>query len=531
MRQPQLLDDGAHVLVTILPQGAQTQDDSDIVAVSIPGGERRVLVHSGTDGHLLPGGQLVYIHDATLLAIAVDMKRLEPRGGPVSVVEGVDETNVSGAGQFAIADNGTLVYVPGSSLGGQRTLVWVDWQGHEEPIPAKPRAYKYPRLSPDGKQIVVDSVDEENDIWVWDLARESLSRLTFGPAVDSYPVWTRDGRQIVYETSDSDRSGAILRRAADGTGAAEPLVKGGVNPHPLALSPDGKLLVYGDVGSATGTDLMVVPLDPLGAAKPLLNSPFEERNGDVSPDGRWIAYTSNESGGVTNVFVRPFPAVDTGKWQVITAGGSVPAWSRKRPGVVLCLGASRRPASARGHSNTGDSCRRQLHLRQAGSALLAGHLLQQRGPHVRRLARRPAFPDAQVGHGHRAPSQSHRRVKLGGRAARSRDREVDAPISLNRPSPAGPCQRQGGAARPPWRDRDVTRLISQDLQWFTGIDARDAGAAKRLNLPRLSQSKLPLLRAFDLPAPPQGRLGELCPTRRSMRPRIATRTLALSSAC
>lgn len=327
VRQPQLLDDGAHLLVTIEPLGAQTQDDSDIVVVSIPSGERHVLVHSGTDGHLLLSGQLVYIHDATLLAIAVDMKRLEPRGGPVSVIEGVSEANVSGAGQFAIADNGTLVYLPGGSSGARRTLTWVDRQGHEEPIPAKSHAYRYPRLSPDGKQIAVDSVDEENDIWVWDLARESLSRLTFGPARDSYPIWTRDSRRILYDTSDVDGSGTIFRRAADGTGAAEALVKG-VSPLPLSMSPDGRMLVYADVGSATGSDLMALPLDPPGAAKPLLNSPFEERNGDVSPDGRWIAYTSNESSGVTNVFVRPFPAVDTGKWQVTTAGGSAPLWSR-----------------------------------------------------------------------------------------------------------------------------------------------------------------------------------------------------------
>jgi len=236
VRQPRLLDDGTHLLVTLQPPSAQTQDDSDIVLITIASGERRVLVHGGTDGYLLASGQLVYIHDGTLLAIAIDMKRLETRGGPVSVIEGVTEVNTSGAGQFAIADNGTLAFVPGTSTGAQRTLVWVDRKGHEEPIPLKPRSYRYPRLSPDGKQIAIDSTDEDTDIWIWDLARESLSRVTFGAARDQYPVWTADSRRIFYETLTSDGSGGLFRRAADGTGDAEPVLKDGVNPLPQSLS-------------------------------------------------------------------------------------------------------------------------------------------------------------------------------------------------------------------------------------------------------------------------------------------------------
>jgi len=327
VQQPQLLDDGSHLLVTLQPQSAQSQDDSDIAVVSIGSGERHVLVHGGTDGHLLPSGQLVYIRDAKLFAVAVDMKRFDALGGQVSVVEGVNEVNTSGAGQFAIADNGTLIFVPGSSTGLLRSVVWVDRKGQESPIPAiKPRAYRFPRLSPDGKLIALDSVDEESDIWIFDVLRESLSRLTFGAARDEYPVWM-DNRRIIYSSSDSATGGAIFRRAADSTGDVETLLKGGVNPAPQAVSPDGKTLVFRETVSGMGTDLLALPLDPPGPAKPLISDRFEERVADVSPDGRWIVFTSNEAGGVTNVFVKPFPAVGTGKWQITTTGGSNPKWS------------------------------------------------------------------------------------------------------------------------------------------------------------------------------------------------------------
>ena len=328
VRQPQLLDDGVHLLMTVEPRGAKTQDDSDIVVQSLTSGERKLLVHGGTDAHLLSTGHLVYIQDATLFAVAIDTKRFEVRGGSVPIVEGVHEQPPSGAGQFAIADNGTLVFAPGSALSAQRTLVWVDRQGQEAPIPATPRAYGYPRLSPDGKQIAVESRDDEDDVWIWDLAREALTRLTFGPALDHYPVWTSDSRRVIYQTLDSSGS-TIFRKAADGTGTAERLAQSTLDLLPESLSPDGKQLVARETERGkTGIDLLLLPLDPAGRAKPLIQTNFDELNGEVSPDGRWIAYQSNESGQQMDVFVRPFPAVDTGKWQVTSGGGWEPLWSR-----------------------------------------------------------------------------------------------------------------------------------------------------------------------------------------------------------
>ena len=125
-----------------------------------------------------------------------------------------------------VAGDGTLVYVSGgvAGAGAQRTLVWVDRQGRETPIPAPPRAYPFPRLSPDGTQIAVIANDQELDIWVWDLGRTTLTRVTFDPGIDSNPVWTPDGRRLIF---NSERVGArnLFWQAADGTGAVERLTE------------------------------------------------------------------------------------------------------------------------------------------------------------------------------------------------------------------------------------------------------------------------------------------------------------------
>ncbi|MBI3403251.1 MAG: PD40 domain-containing protein [Acidobacteria bacterium] len=234
-------------------------------------------------------------------------------------------TKSTGAVDFSVSRNGSLAYISGDAQGAL-TLVWVDRGGHEEPVGAPPRSYVYLRLSPDGQRVALDIRDQENDVWIWDFARRVLTRLTTDPSLDQFPIWTPDGRRIVFASS---RAGApnLLWQAADGTGGVERLTTSQGVQYPWAFTPDGKSLVIRDTDPTTLMDVSVISMEGNHSSKPLIRTPFNEQNAEISPDGRWIAYQSNES-SQEQVHVRPFPAVEAGHWQVSTGGGTRPVWAR-----------------------------------------------------------------------------------------------------------------------------------------------------------------------------------------------------------
>lgn len=189
-----------------------------------------------------------------------------------------------------------------------------------------PTAYTSARISPDGTRVAPDARDQQSDIWIWNFARETLTRLTTDPSVDFAPIWTRDGRRIVFSSSRVSPN-TLFVQAADGTGGTERLTEGTETHVPNAFSPDGRRLIFRvDSGTATGQDLRMLVLDGEPRIMPLIQSPFNERNAEISPDGKWIAFQSNES-GTDEVYVRPFPDVESGRWQMSTTGGFSPAWA------------------------------------------------------------------------------------------------------------------------------------------------------------------------------------------------------------
>jgi Tol biopolymer transport system component len=153
-----------------------------------------------------------------------------------------------------------------------------------------------------------------------------MTRLTFDPGLDSDPIWTADGGRIVYASA---RAGAtnIFWQSADGTGSAEGLTKGPNYQLPGSVTPDGRLLIFREGVGARAVDLRVLTLDERRETRPLLQAALPVANGEMSPDGRWLAYQSDESGR-PEIFVRPFPDVNGGRWQVSTTGGTRPAWAR-----------------------------------------------------------------------------------------------------------------------------------------------------------------------------------------------------------
>jgi len=325
---PEILPGGHAVLFTITSQSGGL-DTARVAVRDLRTGTQKVLLRGGSHGHYVASGHLVYVAAGTLRAIPFDLNRLETHGTAVPVLSRL-AAKATGTADLAVAADGTLVYLdaPASFTANARTLVWVDRSGKEEPVAAPPRTYVTPRTSPDGTRVALSSLDEEQDLWIWDLRRAMLTRQTVDPGQDWFPVWTPDGRRIIFSSSRSGQFN-IWWQAADGTGTAERLTTNDhVQQFVTGITPDGKAVVFAEVGLSTmGVDLLQLVLDGTHRVTPLLQTKFDERNGIVSPDGRWLAYESNSSGRF-EIYVRPFPNVGGGQWQVSTTGATRPLWAR-----------------------------------------------------------------------------------------------------------------------------------------------------------------------------------------------------------
>jgi len=314
-RWPEVLPDGQAVVFEVARRGGI--EASSIAVLSLGTGDVELLT-GGSFPRYAPTGHLVYAGLNTLWAAGFDPRRLELTSAPVPVLEGVVATNANAA-NFGLARDGTLVYVPGDPRSAVRTLVWVDRQGQEEPIGTEPRSYVSVALSPDGTRVASEIRDSNVDVWIYDLSRQTSTRLTFDAEDDSFPVWTSDGERIVFSSA-----GNLASKAADGTGAAEPLPAAG---SPFSALPKDQGVLVSRRRSETGADIDLVSLEEARPVLPIIEEPFDQWHPSLSTDGRWIAYQSNESGR-WEVYARPFPDVASGKWQISSAGGAAPTWAR-----------------------------------------------------------------------------------------------------------------------------------------------------------------------------------------------------------
>ena len=323
---PSALPRGRGVLFTIATAGQA--DRSQVAVLDLKTGQRKTLIRRGGDAQYVATGHLIFAAAGALRAVRFDPISLEVLSEPVTVVERV-MSKPSGAANYSVSRSGTLVYMP-DGVGGQaplRTLVWVDRKGHEETINAPLRSYGPPRLSPDGTRVAIGILDKgDTDIWIWDLAGETLRRLTFAPGMDGLPVWTPDGRRIVFM---SDRTGVLnlYSHASDGSGSVERLTTSAYPQWPSSITPNGKWLAGFDIlPKAAASSIVFFPTAPVPVDQ-LAETRFEGGFAEFSPNGRYVAYQSAESGQL-EVYVRPFPNVELGRWQVSTAGGTRPAWAR-----------------------------------------------------------------------------------------------------------------------------------------------------------------------------------------------------------
>ncbi len=295
-----------------------------IMVLSLDTGEQRDLV-GGTGfldstGPRFAGGHILFGRGQSLWAVPFDVNGLEIKGEPFLALEGI-RVAMNMIPQFAVADDGTLVYV--TSTGAvARKLVWVDRKGKEEPTTLPPAKYGTARLSPDGTRVAVTL---EGDVWVAELARGTRTRVTTNPGLDILPSWTPDGKRVVFDSHREEPLLGLHWKAADGTGSAERLMSMEEDPGNSHWSPDGKTLVFFYWVKAQHIDIGVLSMEGERAWEPLIHTESNETAPALSPDGRWIAYASDETGQY-EVYVQRFPGL--GERRLISTGGGMqPTWS------------------------------------------------------------------------------------------------------------------------------------------------------------------------------------------------------------
>jgi serine/threonine-protein kinase len=322
---PQLLPERRAIIFTVIPTrtskpgAVATTPGARVDALDLATGKRETLIRGGGRAQYVPTGHLVYAAGETLYAVAFDIDRLEVQGDPVAVM-------TEASHEFALSEEGTLIYQYRSRTGARHVLAWVDREGREEVLgtPAKP--YVYPRISRDGSRVALNiGGAPDTDISIWDIRRQTLERFTIDPAGNSLLAWSLDGQKLAFG-SDRFRVSNLFSQAADGTGEPERLLESDRIQMPLSFAPDGRLLFSADV-AGRGRDIHALWMDGSRRVDPILEGPTNEGSAEVSPDGRWIAYDSDESGQF-EVYVRPYPdAYAGGRWPISSDGGKQPLWS------------------------------------------------------------------------------------------------------------------------------------------------------------------------------------------------------------
>jgi eukaryotic-like serine/threonine-protein kinase len=337
--QPQFLPDGRHFLYYVT--GVSAEANGIYVASLEDDAQTRRLLPDSTVARYVPSGvpgrsgYLLFVRETTLMAQPFDADTVILKGQMFPVAESV--------GRFSVSQNGALAYMAGSPMFRQE-LLWVDRSGRQLGVAAAAAQYRSVRLSPDEKSIAFDRNEEgTSDVWALDLARGVPSRITFDPMTDRLPIWSPDGRRILWS---SNRSGNVdlYIKAANGTGHDEKLITVGTTyASATDWSRDGNFVLYQPSAEKTGQDLWIAPQSTGAAGEPqkpfpYLASTFNEGYGAFSPDGHWIAYESDESGR-PEVYVQGFPLTNQ-KVRISTSGGTDAAWS-KNGGELFYLAADR----------------------------------------------------------------------------------------------------------------------------------------------------------------------------------------------
>jgi Tol biopolymer transport system component len=321
-RWPVFLPDGKHFLYLGANFSGQLENNA-IFLGSLDSQERRLLVTTSANAAFAEPGYLLYLRDnKTLVAQPLDQRQHVLSGEPHTLSDEVLYFPQVDRAVFSVAGGDVLVAQTGKGASFSQ-LTWFDRSGKPAGTAGPPGSYKNVRLSPDGRRVATDQTDPDGrhvDIWIQELARGATMRLTFDPSVHQTPVWSPDGRQVLF-TANRKLGMQVYLKNADGSGSEEQLTDFGSlsQANVWDWSRDGKYVLV-----RRANELWYLSW-PERVVKPLLQPKWTVQNAQVSSDGRWMAYASNETGSM-EVYVSPFPGAVNGKWQVSSAGGQEPTW-------------------------------------------------------------------------------------------------------------------------------------------------------------------------------------------------------------
>jgi len=329
---PVVMPDGRHVVFTVSRVSTQGASEAqrDIAVLDMATRKVRVIKQGASYPRLVATDHLLFVTDRGVFAAPFDPVACEFRGEAVRVIEDTVVKPSSGGADVEVSNAGVLTYIAGGSV-TVKSLAWIDQHGVETPMAAPERGYQEFTLSPDGTRAVVSMNDDgESSIHVYDLTRETLSRITPPTEFGLSPVWSSDSRFVYYRSySRGGRSFGLSRVSAAGGGSPELILaeKDNVGLTPTGATPDGRsLLLRTNAGGKA--EIQILNLDGTPTPKRLIADPDASEDGRVSPDGRWLVYRVRVgSSGAGEVFLRPFPNVTDSRVQVSIDGGSRPVWA------------------------------------------------------------------------------------------------------------------------------------------------------------------------------------------------------------
>lgn len=321
-RWPHVTPDGAAVIFTIGYAGAVSFDEASLAVARVSGEPHRVILRHATDGRCV-NRSLLWARGGSLMEAPFDPAALEIAGSARHVQSGVAMA-ATGAAHFACSANGVLAHVPGEAQTLKRTLVRVARDGRIDTRHARGEALEEPRVSPDGRGVLVSLRGRSSDLWRVDCVRGTLERLTF-EGENFAGIWGPEAGAITFSSSRGGGPSDIYSVRSGAGKTPELLVASEFDKAGSCWSPDGSLLLFVEYHIDTGADIWVLDR-AAGRASSFVRTRFNEYSPVFSPDGRHVAFTTDETGR-PEIQVAPF-AEPAARRQVSTDGGSEPVWSR-----------------------------------------------------------------------------------------------------------------------------------------------------------------------------------------------------------